>query len=108
MVLNPLERKGAGKIKSPIYKRNRISISGVKIKCAGKVVELFPLKLERLGRIKKCVKYSGKWTTPIEFDNVAGSHARKWRQSIKCNGKELGDWLFDHGLEPQDTSQNQN
>ena len=34
---------------------------------------------------------------------------KKWRQSIKCNGKELGDWLFDHiGLEAQDTSQNQN
>ena len=46
--------------------------------------------------------------TTIEFENVAEFDTRKWRQSIKCNGKELGDWSFDHGLEPQDTSHNQN
>ena len=45
--------------------------------------------------------------TPIEFENVSGSHAKK-QQSIKCNGKQLGDWLTEHGLELHDTSQTEN
>ena len=82
--------------------------SGIKIKCAGKVAELFPLKLKKIGKnLSKCVKYNGKWMTPVEFENISGSHARKWRQSIKCDGKELGDWLVEHGLEPRDSSQKQ-
>ena len=32
--------------------------------------------------INKCIKYGGKWVTPSEFETLAGSHARKWKQNI--------------------------
>ena len=37
---------------------------------------------------QNAIKYG---VTPSEFEMLAGSHARKWKQSIKCDGKHLGE-----------------
>ena len=31
--------------------------------------------------------------TPNEFERIAGATAKKWKQSIKLDGKPLGEWL---------------
>ena len=82
--------------KSPAVLQSKVDLpTGIKIKCAGKVAELFPLKLKKIGKnLSKCVKYNGKWLTPVEFENISGSHARKWRQSINVMEKSwVTGWL---------------
>ena len=37
--------------------------------------------------------------SPNEFETVDGVHSRKWKQSIKFNGKPLGDWLTENQVE---------
>ena len=77
--------------------------SGIKIKCAGKVAELFPLKLKMIGKnLSKCVKYNGNLKISLGLMQESGG-----KVAIKCDGKELGDWLVEHGLEPHDSSQKQ-
>lgn len=72
----------------------------VKIKCGSKEAELFLLKLKNQGKsISKCIKYGGKWVSPSEFETLAGSHARKWKQSIRCEGVQIGEWLATHLLD---------
>ena len=72
----------------------------VKIQCGSKEAELFFSKLKKQGKnITKCIKYGGKWVTPSEFETLAGSHARKWKQSIRCEGVQIGEWLATHSLD---------
>ena len=73
----------------------------VSVKCGNKTAEFFPSKLKKSGKsVSKCIKYMGKWLNPSEFESMAGmQHTRKWKQSIKCKGKPLGEWLTEHGQE---------
>jgi len=67
----------------------------VTVKCGGKSGELFPHKLKRTGKsLSKCIKHGDRWFNPNEFECLAGMHhAKKWKQSIRCEGKPLGEWL---------------
>ena len=61
----------------------------VKIQCGSKEAELFFSKLKKQGKnIIKCIKYGGKWVT-----------ARNWKQSIRCEGVQIGEWLATHTLD---------
>ena len=58
------------------------------------IAMFFPSKLKRIGKgLAKCIKYNDKWLSPSEFESVAGLTAKKWKQSIKCEGVALGEWL---------------
>ena len=46
----------------------------------------------------KMCEYQGRWITPNEFENIAGVPARKWKNSIKHDGKPLGEWLAQNML----------
>ena len=60
-------------------------LSGVKIKCENKEALFSPSKLGKHRKtISKCIKFGAKWVNPNEFESIAGSHARKWKQSIRC------------------------
>ena len=74
----------------------------VVVKCNTKIAEVFPPKLHKKGKaISKCIKHSGKWLSPTEFEALARQQqTRQWRQSIKCEGKPLGEWLVDNGYDP--------
>ena len=67
----------------------------VTVRCGGKSGELFPHKLKRTGKsLSKCIKHGDRWFNPNEFECLAGMHhAKKWRQSIRCEGKSVGEWL---------------
>lgn len=68
--------------------------SGIKVKCGNKIAMFFPSKLKRIAKgLAKCIKYNDKWLSPSEFESVAGLTAKKWKQSIKCEGVALGEWL---------------
>ena len=73
----------------------------VTVRCAGKSAEFFPAKLQKCGKsLSKCIKFNGKWLSPSAFENVAGmQQCKKWRQSIKCEGKLLGEWLSERGYD---------
>ena len=73
------------------------------VKCGGKTAEFFPSKLKRTGKsLSKCIKHGGRWLNPNEFESLAGLHqAKKWKQSIRCKGKALGESLAEFG---KDTS----
>lgn len=71
----------------------------VVIKCGNKTAEFYPGKLRKNGKsISKCIKHLGKWINPSEFECMAGmQHTRKWKQSIKVEGRPLGEWIDEHG-----------
>ena len=70
------------------------------IACNGTKAEFHAAKFSKSGRsISKCIKHEGKWLNPIEFEGACGIHARKWRQTIKYDGKPLGQWLIANKLE---------
>ena len=67
---------------------------GLQVKCGTKTAEFFPLKYKKVGRgIARCIKHKGQWLSPTEFENLAGIQGKKWRQSIKFEGKPLAEWL---------------
>ena len=63
------------------------------------IVQVYPAKLKGTGKgLSKCIKFGTKWLTPNEFESLAGMHqAKKWKQSITCEGKALGVWLAEFG-----------
>ena len=66
----------------------------LQVKCGTKIAEFFPLTYKKVGRgIAKCIKHKGQWLNPTEFENLAGIQGKKWRQSIKFEGKPLAEWL---------------
>lgn len=70
------------------------------VKCGNKTAAFFPNKIRRTGKtVGKCIRYQGKWMSPNEFETAAGVQSRKWKQSIKYNGKPLGDWLDENRVE---------
>ena len=38
--------------------------------------------------------------SPLEFENLAGLHGRKWRENIKYERKPIGKWLSEQGCDP--------
>ena len=44
-------------------------------------------------KLGKCIRFRNKWVTPSEFESMSAVQAKKWKQSIKFNGKPIGDWL---------------
>ena len=71
-----------------------------RLKYGNKTAAFFPSKIKRTGKtVGKCIRHQGKWMSPNEFEIVAGVHSRKWKQSIKFNGKPLGDWLTENKVE---------
>jgi hypothetical protein len=71
--------------------------SSFKVKCGAKTAFFFPSRLKRTGkRMSKCIKHSDKWLSPSEFESLVGVAAKKWKQSIKCEGVALGEWLSGH------------
>lgn len=80
--------------------------SSFKVKCGNKTALFFPSKLKKNGKgLSKCIKYNEKWLSPSEFESFAGLSARKWKQSIKCEGVALGEWLLEHAQVGQTLSQ---
>ena len=57
----------------------------------------------------KMCEISGKVDNSNEFENIAGVPVRKWKNSIKHDGKPLGEWLAQNMLveSPQTSSQTQ-
>ena len=68
------------------------------VKCGNKTAEFYPSKLRKTGKsISKCIKHFGKWLSPSEFECMSGmQHSRKWKQSIKVEGRPLGEWIDEH------------
>ena len=68
------------------------------VKCGNKTAEFYPSKLRKTGKsISKCIKHLGKWLSPSEFESMSGmQHTRKWKQSIKVEGRPLGEWIDEH------------
>ena len=68
------------------------------VKCGPKTAEFYPCKFKRIGNcLSKCIKHGNNWYNPNEFEALAGLHqTKKWKQSIKCGGKPLGEWLSEH------------
>ena len=50
--------------------------------------------------ISNCIKYNSRWMSPLEFENLAGLHGRKWREDIKYEGKPIGKCLSEQGCDP--------
>ena len=73
----------------------------VVVKCSNITAEFYPAKLKKIGKnMAKCIKHYGKWYNPIEFENLAGMQiSKKWKKSITCGEKTLGEWLADGGRE---------
>ena len=73
--------------------------NSIPIKCGQKTAVFYPMKMKGMGKqgkgkqVGKCVQFQGKWLTPNEFERIAGATAKKWKQSIKHDGKPLGEWL---------------
>ena len=66
----------------------------LQVKCGTKTAEFFTLKYKKIGRgIARWIKHKGQWLSPTEFENLAGIQGKKWRQSIKLEGKPLAEWL---------------
>lgn len=64
------------------------------VKCGQKTAAFFPERMKQTGRtVGKCIRYQGKWMSPNEFESVAGVPAKKWKQSIRYDGKPLIEWL---------------
>ena len=75
------------------------------ITCNSHKAEFYPSKFKKNGKsICKCIKYQGKWYNPLEFESTCGLNSRKWRQTIKHDGKPLGD-LLSEGLSKPDGPQ---
>ena len=71
----------------------------ITVKCGQKTAQFYPMQMKKSGKtVGKCVKYQGRWITPNEFENTAGVPARKWKNSIKHDGKPLGEWLVQNML----------
>ena len=67
---------------------------GLTVKCGKNSATFFPKKMKCQGRkLGKCIKFKEKWVTPSEFESMSQVQARKWKQSIKFQGKPIGDWL---------------
>ena len=67
---------------------------GLTVKCGKNSVTFFPEKMKCQGRkLGKCIQFKEKWVTPSEFESMLQVQARKWKQSIKFQGKPIGDWL---------------
>ena len=79
----------------------------VVVKRSNIIVEFYPAKLKKIGKsMAKCIKHCGKWYNSIEFENLAGMQkSKKWKQSIICGEKTLGEWLADGGRDdtPKET-----
>ena len=64
------------------------------VKCGKNTPKFFSRRLRPLGRkLGKCIRFNEKWVTPSEFESMSAIQARKWKQSIKLNGKPVGEWL---------------
>ena len=58
------------------------------VKCGNLTAAFYPDKMRKVGTtVGKCIQFKGKWVSPIEFESAAGIQARKWKQSIKLDGK---------------------
>ena len=61
------------------------------VKCGNKEAEFYPQKCRKVGKsISNCIKYNGRWISPMEYESLAGLHGRKWRENIKYEGKAIG------------------
>ena len=41
------------------------------------------------GSVGACILYNEQWLMPNKFHTAAGSRAKNYKQSIKCNGKPI-------------------
>ena len=64
------------------------------VKCGKNTASFYPERVKTSGRkLGKCIRFRNKWVTPSEFESMSAVQAKKWKQSIKFNGKPIGDWL---------------
>ena len=79
---------------------------GLVVKCGKNSATFHPDKMRTQGRkLGKCIYFKGKWVTPTEFESMSQVQARKWKQSIKFEGKPIGDWRAANELEIEFMSQ---
>ena len=87
-------------------KNSDTPVKSFKVKCGAKTALFFPSRLKKTGKgMSKCIKHNDKWLSPSEFESLAGMAAKKWKQSIKCEGVALGEWLTGHTLLHSQSSQ---
>ena len=54
----------------------------------------YPEREKGSGRkLGKCIRFKDKCVTPSEFESMSTVQANKWKQSIKFDGKPIGEWL---------------
>lgn len=79
---------------------------GLVVKCGKNSATFHPDKMRTQGRkLGECIYFKGKWVTPTEFESMSHVQARKWKQSIKFEGKPIGDWLAANELDIEFMSQ---
>ena len=81
-------------------------VKGLAVRCGKNAATFFPEKMKTQGRkLGKCIQFKGKWVTPTEFESMSQVQAKKWKQSIKFQGKPIGDWLAVNDIEIELLSQ---
>ena len=68
------------------------------VSCGSVTGQLYLSKLSQSKKVQaKCVVVNGKWFTPSGVEALAGSKARKWRQSFLHLGKPLSAYDLFNG-----------
>ena len=68
------------------------------VKRGKNTASFYPERVKTSGRkLGKCIRFINKWVTPSKFESMSAVQAKKWKQSIKFNGKPIGDWLAMNG-----------
>ena len=64
------------------------------VKCGKPTAKFYPERVKASGlKLGRCIRFREKWVTPSEFESMSAIQARKWKQSIKYDGKPIGEWL---------------
>lgn len=81
---------------------------GLSVTCGENVARLYLSKLRLIARERvqsQCIRFSGSWLTPNEFQRDSGREAAKdWKRTIRHNGlclkQLLSDGIFDFSVTP--------
>ena len=83
--------------------------SGLTVKCGKNTATFYPEKLRAPGKkLGKCIWCKEKWVTPSEFESMSLVQAKKWKQSIKFEGRPIGEWLTVNETEIESQQDRQN
>ena len=69
------------------------------VTCKSIPAKMYKDKFESGGK-GKCILYQKQWLTPNHFEEMVGSKSKKYKSSIKCLGRPLGDFVESGQLIP--------